>query len=88
MEKAHAEKHYADLSKPFFGDLVDYMLRPRRVHGLGRQGGCQDRPQDHRRHQPSVRPGTTRGRVLFRPPLSRSRSAANVLFRSRAATRR
>ena len=25
-EKAHAEKHYADLSsKPFFGDLVDYM---------------------------------------------------------------
>jgi len=26
VEKAHAEKHYADLSsKPFFGDLVDYM---------------------------------------------------------------
>ena len=26
VEKSHAEKHYADLSsKPFFGDLVDYM---------------------------------------------------------------
>ena len=27
VEKAHAEKHYADLSsKPFFGDLVDYIV--------------------------------------------------------------
>ena len=27
VEKAHAEKHYADLSsKPFFNDLVDYII--------------------------------------------------------------
>ena len=89
-EKAHAEKHYADLSsKPFFGDLVDYMCsgpvvcmvwEGKEVVKTGRKiiGATNPLYVQEPRADASCSV----------PPLSRSRSAANMLFRPRAATRR
>ena len=50
-----AEEHYKDLSsKPFFGDLCDYIWqRPCRVHGLGGTRRRQVREADDRRDQPA-----------------------------------
>ena len=89
-EKAHAEKHYADLSsKPFFGDLVDYMCsgpvvcmvwEGKEVVKTGRKIIGATNPLYVQE------PRADASRSV--PPLSRSRSAANMLFRSRAATRR
>ena len=89
-EKAHAEKHYADLSsKPFFGDLVDYMCsgpvvcmvwEGKEVVKTGRKIIGATNPLYV--HEPRADASCSV------PPLSRSRSAANMLFRSRAANRR
>jgi nucleoside diphosphate kinase len=86
VEKAHAEKHYADLSsKPFFGDLVDYMCsgpvvcmvwEGKEVVKTGRKIiGATNPLYVPRNHTPS--------RPVPSHALSRSRSAANLLFRSR-----
>ena len=89
VEKAHAEKHYADLSsKPFFGDLVDYMCsgpvvcmvwEGKEVVKTGRKIIGATNPLCVQHH--------ARLRPVPSPSLSRSRSAANCFF-DRAANRR
>ena len=85
VEKAHAE-HYADLSsKPFFGDLVDYMCsgpvvcrwEGKEVVKTGRKIIGATNPLSSR---------NTRRRVPYRPLLSDRRR--QFAFRLRAATRR
>ena len=90
VEKAHAEKYYADLSsKPFFGDLVDYMCSGPVVCMVweGKEVVKTGRKIIGATNPLYVQEPLADASCSV-PPLSRSRSAANVLFRSRAATRR
>merc|ERR1711924_563078 len=53
VERSHAEKHYADLSsKPFFNDLVDYIISGPVVAMVWEARTPTRRPQAHRGHQP------------------------------------